>query len=225
MKYRYLLPACLIQHITMHGWSQAVTLHEQPHWQSQHKTLPARPALPCLPACQPDIFTALPARHIYCFAYLPLDTFTALPTCWTYLLPACLTQHITMHHQSQAVTLHKQSYRQSQHKMLAARPALPYITALPTCWTYLLPACLTQHVTMHGWLQAVTSHKQSQHKMLAARPALPCLSTCLPDIFTALPAFLQQSHWPSQPKTSTGHNHPTPNTYLIILIYIIFFTI
>ena len=219
----------------------------------------------------------LPPRYIYCLAWLPLDIFTALPTCQN-ILPACLTQHVTMHGQSQAVTSHQQSHQQPQHKKSAARPALPaflltyLLPCLPAGHIYYLPALpsMSQCMAGHEW-----SHQQSQHKMLAGHttqgPGLPCLA-CLPDIFTALlafhiftallaflltyllpclsarhiyclPAFPNMSqcttghkhsqvvtshkwsHWPSQPKTLAGHNHPTLNIYLIILIYIIFFTI
>ena len=184
----------------MHHQSQLVTSHEQ----SQHKMSAAKPALPCLPVC---------------LTCLPLDIFTALPICWTYLLPACLTQHITMHHQSQAVTSHKWSHQWSQHKTLAGHttqgPGLPCLACLPAIFTallafhiftallaflltYLLP-CLPAFSNMS---QFTTGHKQSQAVTLH-----------------------EQSHWPSQPKTLAGHKHPILNIYLIILIYIIFFTI
>ena len=85
--------ACLPYPAHHNPWlvtSSHISSHSTKHWQV---ILPKGQAWLAL-AWLASVPASQPARYIYCFACLPLHI---LPTCQTYLLPACLTQHVTMH--------------------------------------------------------------------------------------------------------------------------------
>ena len=171
----------------------------------------------CLPypACHNTL--AVTAQNISSKACLP-DIFTALLAfLFTYLLPCLSDEHIyclpALPSTSQCMAGHKWSHKHSQHKRLAGHttqgPGLPFLASLSACQIYLLPFLPSTYLM----------------------PCLPCLPArhiyCLPAFpnMSQCTAGHKQSHQWSQSNTSADHNHPALNTYLIILIYIIFFTI